>query len=787
MSFVSAKYRERLTGGALIALAVLAIGAPMATGEWSLALLGVPLLALSLAEARAAFASPRRAQASAYLPSLLALLAGIVVFHSPTLVLSGLLILLAASLAIGGASKIATAVRGAHPARAALLANGVIDVSVALLLWLLRDVFGTAQAVGIAIGVYVAAAGWRMLVSPDPAAAETAGAAADTTHPDAKLALPPSEALTQSAAAGQWRNIRASDIELLLTLVAVFFAIHLGRMQTADSWLGIVSPFVATAGDVLMSIALAALLVLPLRLLWRRLTRPVERLAWSLRVAAADRGAPMNRAAAWLGGRWLDWRLRFSERLRQARTSLPSALLVMLRLGMPVTAFFVAINPIWGFTWYFNTESWASGIYQKLTELSVDRWRAAMADAVARAYGGDPDELFRIHPAGVAGARDFSFLVIGDPGEGDPSQYSLISRYLELGRRDDVKFLVIASDVVYPAGAMSDYEFNFYLPLKGFTKPVYGIPGNHDWFDALEGFNANFLEPQAARAAMSARVEADYHLTSTDSRRIDTLIGAAARLRRLYGVEIGTQRAPFFELQTDHFALIAIDTGILRSVDERQWAWLERALARSRGKFIMAVVGHPRFAGGRDVGIGDEKFIALHRLLKDAGVAVAMAGDTHDFEYYAEKLANGAAAPLLHHFVNGGGGAYLSIGTALDFPEKPSVADAAFYPATAALRAKLEAETPLWKKPVWYWIKWLGAWPFAIESLSGVFDFNYAPFFQSFMEVRVEGSKNRVVFALHGADGPLRWRDLDVRGAVVPDGARPDDPVEFVVPSRSGR
>jgi uncharacterized membrane protein HdeD (DUF308 family) len=171
MSFMPAKYRERLVGGALIALGVLAIGAPLATGEWSLALLGVPLLALSLAEARAAFASPRRARASAYLPSLLALLAGIVVFHSPTLVLSGLLFLLAASLAIGGASKIATAVRGAHPARAALLTNGVIDVAIALLLWFLRDIFGTAQALGIAIGVYVAAAGWRMLVSPDPTAA----------------------------------------------------------------------------------------------------------------------------------------------------------------------------------------------------------------------------------------------------------------------------------------------------------------------------------------------------------------------------------------------------------------------------------------------------------------------------------------------------------------------------------------------------------------------------------------------------------------------------------------
>src|SRR5262245_7469633 len=545
MWFVLGQSRRRLAGSAMIALGALAIYAPMAAGEWSLALLGIPLLALSVAEARATFASPRRADVSAYLPSLLAMLAGIVIFHSPKLIVSGLLILLAVSLAVGGATKIATAVRGRAAARVALLINGVIDVAVALLLWLLRDIFGTAQAVGIAIGIYVAAAGWRMLVSPELTATEAETADSERSHPDAKLGLPPSDLLAQSAAAGRWRDIRVSDIEMLLTLVAVFFAIHLGRMQTAESWLGLVSPFVASAGDVLMSIAVAALLVLPLRLFWRRLTRPLERLAWSLRVAAADRSAPMNRAVAWLNDQWLDWRLRFSVRVRQARTSLPATLLVLLRLGMPLPAFSVAINPIWGFTWYFNTESWASGIYQKLTELRVDRWRVAMVDAVARAYGGDPDELFRIRPAGVEPSGDFSFLVIGDPGEGDPSQYSLISRYLELGRRDDVKFLVVASDVVYPAGAMSDYEFNFYLPLKGFTKPIYGIPGNHDWFDALEGFNANFLEPRAARTAMAARVEADHHLTSTSSTRIETLIGQAARLRRLYGVEVGTQRAPF--------------------------------------------------------------------------------------------------------------------------------------------------------------------------------------------------------------------------------------------------
>ena len=64
---------------------------------------------------------------------------------------------------------------------------------------------------------------------------------------------------------------------------------------------------------------------------------------------------------------------------------------------------------------------------------------------------------------------------------------------------------MISSDVIYPSGAMSDYEAKFYLPFKGFSKPIYAIPGNHDWYDALEAFTANFLEADAARACMRPR------------------------------------------------------------------------------------------------------------------------------------------------------------------------------------------------------------------------------------------------------------------------------------------
>jgi hypothetical protein len=77
----------------------------------------------------------------------------------------------------------------------------------------------------------------------------------------------------------------------------------------------------------------------------------------------------MNPAAGWLICHWLEGRFSFAMRLREARGSLPAALILLLRLGLPVTAFFVAFNPIWGFTWYFNTESWATGVYQKMTEL----------------------------------------------------------------------------------------------------------------------------------------------------------------------------------------------------------------------------------------------------------------------------------------------------------------------------------------------------------------------------------------------------------------------------------
>ena len=139
---------------------------------------------------------------------------------------------------------------------------------------------------------------------------------------------------------------------------------------------------------------------------------------------------------------------------------------------------------------------------------------------------------FMVTPEGLTGTEPFSFIVIGDTGEGDASQQVLKDSLLRAAAADDVRFVVLSSDVVYPTGAMKDYESRFWLPFKGVTKPVYAIPGNHDWYDALEGFAATFFEPEAARAAMRARIAADGGLSSTTDATIEEFIQRAAFLRR---------------------------------------------------------------------------------------------------------------------------------------------------------------------------------------------------------------------------------------------------------------
>jgi len=121
----------------------------------------------------------------------------------------------------------------------------------------------------------------------------------------------------------------------------------------------------------------------------------------------------------------------------------------------------------------------------------------------------------------------------------------------------------------------------------------------------------------------------------------------------------------------------------------------------------------------------------------------------------------------------------MSFGTALQWPASPPTDAWAYYPNKDTVTEKIRARTPAWKRPAWWWTTRFNAWPFSAEWLSGVFDYNVAPFFQSFFEVRVEPSAHQVRLIPYGIYGRLQWRDLAHSPALRPAGASEEDPAEW--------
>ena len=475
--------------------------------------------------------------------------------------------------------------------------------------------------------------------------------------------------------------------------------------------------------------------------------------------------------------------MRFAIRLRDARYSWTTALGRGLQIGLPFAAVVAATVPVLGMSWYFDTENWAAGVWGLVgrgahRHLARGHDRGGGGPGVGRRRRGG---LFR-GSSGTKGGGDFAFIVIGDTGEGDASQHVLRDQLLAAAAHDAVKFVVLSSDVIYPSGAMKDYEAKFWLPFKGVDKPVYAIPGNHDWYDALEGFNATFLEPGAARIAMRARIEVDKGVTSTTDAGIERLIATASRLQREYRVPTALQKGPFFQVQIERFALLAVDTGVVRRVDPGERRWLEAALEASRGKFIMAVLGHPLTPGGTTRPTGTR---TSWRSTACSGSMVSPWSWPATRTISSTTSSASTPRPARERCATSStaaGGAYLSFGTALSWPSDPATATWAFYPARAQVEAKIGAATPLWKRPLWWWTRRFDAWPVSAEWLSAAFDYNVAPFYQSFVEVHVEPSQGRVRFVPYGVHGRLRWSDLQASPDARPPDRLAGDEVEWVVP-----
>jgi 3',5'-cyclic AMP phosphodiesterase CpdA len=654
--------------------------------------------------------------------------------------------------------------------RGSLVVSFAWFISAAVIMWLGDEWLTGIIAATVALRIFNAARTMydATLLSPDLLTENdiTSGLLADPIVRDLALTVV-NEETSRAAADRSW----------ILAFLMTLLAIHLGRMGLDRTSLGLVSPGFAVLGDAFVALLLAFTILIPSLLATGKVLQLVESRIWRWSLQEGHKLFAVPRLVL----RWLlMMRLRQAVRLRLARCSYAAALSRGLQMGLPLSAILAATTPVWGMSWYFDTENWAAGIWNSWAEQRTDDWRLAMAEALPQSTLADGQLPLEVRPEGIVESEDFSFIIIGDPGEGDASQHSLRSQLLDVSRQPDVKFMVISSDVVYPSGAMKDYEARFWLPFMGVTKPVYAIPGNHDWYDALEGFAATFFEPDAARTAMKARVEADNHLTSTTDSHIEQLIAEATRLQDLYRVPVQRQKLPYFQFQTDRFALFAIDTGVARQIDPAQQSWLEGGLKAAAGKTKMVLLGHPFYAGGHDQTDGVENFEALKELLTKYEVDIIMGGDTHDLEYYLEHQRNSSGgARLVRHFVNGGGGAYLSFGTSLDWPKSPITDEWAIYPGRQQVVSKIDATAPFWKRPAWFWTRQFGGWPFSAEWLSAAFDSNQAPFFQSFLEIKVEPTQQRLRLIPWGVSGRLKYSDLQRSSSM----SQPEDAeIEWIVP-----
>jgi hypothetical protein len=275
------------------------------------------------------------------------------------------------------------------------------------------------------------------------------------------------------------------------------------------------------------------------------------------------------------------------------------------------------------------------------------------------------------------GAR--SFLILGDPGEQDASQY-VVAPALE--EHNDVDFMLICSDVIYPSGDVNDYVDGFYIPYRRFTPKVYALPGNHDWYDGLSGFMWHFCGTEAL--PLTSYMATSYSLRERLLKRLWRRPAAPRRdlLNALRAERAGfqdeswrpLQPGPYFAIDTGRVLLVCIDTGIKGEIDREQGEWLLRVSQAEQDKVL--VTGKPllvnkdhkpcpiaevsrdgplRSPTGREFGTVDD----IVRCPEHRYVA-AIGGDIHNHQDYEVEIEEGGVKRPFRYVVSGGGGAYMS-------------------------------------------------------------------------------------------------------------------------------
>ena len=284
-------------------------------------------------------------------------------------------------------------------------------------------------------------------------------------------------------------------------------------------------------------------------------------------------------------------------------------------------------------------------------------------------------------PAIIDRTADTSFVVVGDPGEQDASQF-VVAPALEdafAKKQDGPSFMVICSDVIYPSGDVNDYVDGFYVPYEGVRvggapAPAYALPGNHDWYDGLTGFMWHFCQQSPLSTTVyggpeDGLVEWVFRLLWRRPSKLRPQLGLEDR-RSARFPNGPLQHSPYFAIDTKHLRVVCIDTGITGEVDAEQARWLlevsadgdDETPARPKllltGKPLLVDRVWKRGKFADTVTDGTHEFDTVDSIVRHSahGYVAAIGGDIHNFQHY--ELPAGEES--FHYIVSGGGGAYTS-------------------------------------------------------------------------------------------------------------------------------